>query len=159
MIDEIMKEISLVGLIVIVIACVAGTKIIRQIIETALPAWKKKADENHPDKTYATTMSRWWNKVILYILPVAIGACMGFVNSDFIFGNIQSQSGKIFYGASLGWMSGFIVKIFFQLIQKKTGVDISKVVDIDPTKGKKEKEEKKEEDDDSKSDDQDKEEA
>lgn len=137
MIDEITEKISLIGLVIIVISCIAGTRIIRQIIETAVPAWKKKADENHPDKTYSTTMSRWWNKVILYILPVIIGALMGkFIQSDFIFGNVQSISGKIFYGASLGWMSGFLFKIFIQLIQNKTGVDMIKVADLDVTKGK-----------------------
>jgi Na+/H+ antiporter NhaA len=154
MIDEITKEISLAGLAVIVIACVALTKIVRKIVETSIPAWRKKADENHPDKTYATNMSRWWNQVILYVIPVTIGLLLGFIKSEFIFGKIDTLSGKMFYGASVGWMSGFLVKIFFQLIKEKTGVDVSKVADMDPNPMA-----SVSKDADSTSDDQDKEEA
>lgn len=97
---------------------------LRRIVESAWPKLKKQADANDPKTTYLTTMSRWWNEVILYLLPVILGAFCGLIKSDFLFAGIGDKGGKVIFGAVIGWFASFLYKLLRKVIKQKTGVDI-----------------------------------
>ncbi|MFA5202888.1 MAG: hypothetical protein WC708_00530 [Lentisphaeria bacterium] len=97
---------------------------IRKIVESAWPKLKKQADANDPKLTYLTSMARWWNEVILYLLPVILGSFCGLIKSDFLFAGIGVKGGKIIFGAVVGWFASFLYKLLRRVIKQKTGVDI-----------------------------------
>lgn len=123
MMDEIVSQISITGLFAIVVACITIPSIIRRIVETAWPSVVSLKKDGH--EVFPNGMSRWWNKVILYALPVLVGTLLGLVKSEFLFGaHITTRAGRMFYGMQLGFLSGFLFKILCQLILIKTGVKV-----------------------------------
>jgi hypothetical protein len=105
---------------------------IRKIVEVKWPSLKKQADANDPKITYLTTMSRWWNEVILGLLPVMFGGLSGLIKSDFLFSSIGDRGGKILFGLGVGWFSGFLYKLLWKLIKQKSGLDITPGTSISP---------------------------
>lgn len=122
--DQITSQILRPGTFAVAVAVVVLTFFIRKTVETAVPHLKKKADENEKDVTYATTFARWWNTVILYAIPVTLGACAGFIPSDWIHGDVNDLGGRLLFQGGVGWFSSFMYKVLRKLILKKTGVDI-----------------------------------
>jgi hypothetical protein len=113
------------GTYVLAMAVFILTWLIRAIVETAWPTLKKRADANAVAVTYLTAGSRWWNEVVLYIVPVVIGGAFGLmVSSTFLFGDIQEISTKVTLGGVVGWLASFLYKILRKAIKQKTGVDI-----------------------------------
>jgi hypothetical protein len=113
------------GTLVVAMICVIGTFFVRQIVETAAPQLKKVSDENDLTKaTYNSALARWWNKVILYALPVLIGGGCGYVPSEWLFPSIDTVGARVMVGLVIGWFSTFVYKIIRRLIKQKTGVDI-----------------------------------
>lgn len=103
------------------------TFFIRKVVQIIWPSLKKQADANAPQITYLSPMSRWWNEVILYAIPVAIGGLACIVNSEFLFQGIDG-GGKFMYGAGVGWFSSFLYKALKKAIQTKmVGKEISEV--------------------------------
>lgn len=99
---------------------------IKRVVEGALPRLKKQHDENSPKVTYLTTGARWWNEVILYLLPVLLGALAGaFLKSDFFFDAIGDKGGRIGFGGGVGWFSGFLYKLLKKLIWQKFGLELT----------------------------------
>jgi undecaprenyl pyrophosphate phosphatase UppP len=113
------------GTYVLAMAVFILTWVLRAIVETAWPSLKKHADANCIAYTYKTAGSRWWNEVLLYIIPVAIGGLFGLtVSSSFLFGDIHELSTKVTLGGVVGWLASFLYKILRKAIKQKTGVDI-----------------------------------
>lgn len=98
--------------------------LLRRIVESVWPSLKKQVDANTPGITYLTSMSRWWNEVILYFLPVIVGSAFGMVKSDFFFAGIVDRSGRILFGLVVGWFSSFLYKVLRKIIKVRTGLDI-----------------------------------
>lgn len=96
----------------------------RKIIESINPSLKKVADVNDPSVTYLTTASRWWNEVVLYVLPVIYGMAAGWLKSDFFFNGIGDKGGKVMFGAVVGWFASFLYKLLRKLVKQKLGLDI-----------------------------------
>jgi hypothetical protein len=111
--------------LVFMLGCYVLTFFTRRVLETAIPSLPMKADENDPAPSYPTVMSRWWNKVIVYVLPVAFGALLGLVAKKYPFPDgFQSVSARLLFGVFAGFFSGFVFKIVTQIIGKKFGVDL-----------------------------------
>lgn len=122
---DIIELLTRSGTYVLAMAVFILTWIIRAIVETTWPSLKKRADANAPSATYLTAMSRWWNEVILYMVPVAIGGFFGLtVSSSFLFGDIAELSTKVTLGGVVGWLASFLYKILRKAVKQKTGVDI-----------------------------------
>lgn len=98
----------------------------RRIVQMLFPKLKKQADANSPDITYLSPMSRWWNEVILYAIPVAYGAFSCIVQSTFLFEGIDGGA-KFMYGAGVGWCSSFLYKALKKAMSAKLGVEITEV--------------------------------
>lgn len=121
------------GTFVLAVAIYLLVLMVRRVTESAWPSLKKQADANSPEVTYLTKTSRWWNEVILYFLPVAVGALAGLLKSEFLFGTIGDRGGKILLGVCIGWFSGFLYKCLKRMIAQKTGVSLD--ADSIPPKG------------------------
>lgn len=106
--------------LVFALACWILTFITRRVVETAVPSAKKVADANHPEVTYKTTFARWWNEVILYVIPVAWGGASASVATMYPFPEgIESLSGRLFFGVVVGFFSGFLYKLLKKALLKK----------------------------------------
>jgi hypothetical protein len=109
--DELVKEFSLWGTLALAVMTYIATFFTRRILETAMPWLAKKADENASDITYVNKWARWYNKVLLYAIPVVFGLAWAFIPSKFLFGGIETIGGKLFWGATVGWFSGLFYKL------------------------------------------------
>lgn len=124
--DQAISQFFTAGSVILAISVVIATFFIRRVVETAVPSVKKMADENDPHPTYKTGFARWWNKVILYLIPVLVGACIGMFDIPYLFSieGLDGMSSRVFFGGVVGWMSSVVYKGVRMAIQKKTGVDI-----------------------------------
>lgn len=116
------------------------TWIVRKTVENIWPNLQKQGDANAAKITYCTRMSRWWNEVLLYIIPVAIGGLFGLcVNSTFLFGDINQMSTKVTLGGVVGWLASFMYKVLRKVVKQRLGVDIlpgdAEAVTVDPAPG------------------------
>lgn len=113
------------GTAVLAITVVVLTFFVRRIAETAFPVLRRNAEDHQPEPNYLTVWARWWNKVILYIIPVAVGVGLAYTKVDYLF-QVEGleANARPFFGGVVGWLSSFLYKIFRQMIQKKTGLDI-----------------------------------
>lgn len=113
------------GTYVLALAVFILTWLLRRAVETGFPSLKKCADANALSVTYLTSMSRWWNEVILYILPVFIGGSFGlFGNSTFLFGDIKELTARVTLGGVVGWLSSFMYKVLRKVVKQRLGVDL-----------------------------------
>lgn len=125
--DQAISQFFTAGTAILALSVVIITFFIRRIVETAWPSIKKKADENTPQITYATGFARWWNQVILYAIPVIVGAGIGLFDVPYLFsveGVGGTASSRLFFGGCVGWMSSYLYKIIRLTLKQKTGVDI-----------------------------------
>lgn len=122
--EEITTQILRPGTFAVAVAVVILTFFIRRIVETVWPSLKKAADANAPELTYLTKVSMWWNTVILYAIPVTVGASTSFIASDFLHGDITDFGGRLLFQAGVGWFASFMYKILRKVVLQKTGVDI-----------------------------------
>lgn len=130
--DKAIEQFVNVNSIIYIIAIIATTFFVRRIVETAVPSVTKKADENGKGSTYESGFARWWNQVILYLIPVVVGGLIVQIPLLTEIG-IQTFSGKFVYGMSLGWMSGLVYKVFRRAVANKFGVKIEENSPITPT--------------------------
>lgn len=137
-----MQDIDVVALLtrpgtyVLGVAIFMAIFMLRRIVETSFPRLKKQCDVNAPKVVYLTAMSRWWNEVILYFLPVFLGLASGFIKSDFFFAGIGDKGGRLIFGAVVGWFSSFLYKLLRKVILQKTGVDlVPDITEVDPPAG------------------------
>jgi len=100
--------------------CWILTFLTRKVVETAIPTAKKVVDANVAGATYKTTFARWWNEVILYVLPVAWGSVTATAATMYPFPQgLDSFSARLFFGIVVGFFSGFIYKILKKIVLKK----------------------------------------
>jgi hypothetical protein len=121
--DNALNQLWHIGSLVYGVAVIILTFTVRKIVETAIPSVKKKADENDPEVTYATTFGRYWNQVILYVLPPTVGMLIALMNVSYLHGESgpAELGGRIFNGIVIGGCSAMVYKML-----KKRGVDLSK---------------------------------
>jgi hypothetical protein len=122
--DAIVQQFLSTGTLVLACAVFIATFFVRRVVETAVPSLAKKADENEAGVTYETTFARWWNQVILYAIPVTLGALSGLMNIPFVFGeSIETIVGRCLYGFVVGWFSSFFYKVGRKVLVKNVGVE------------------------------------
>lgn len=122
--DEVVSSLLSYSSVILSLAVVILTFFIRGVVEVAVPSVKKAADENSPDVTYKTSFSEWWNKVILYAIPVVIGATLAVTVKDLAPQGFVGAGGALIYGAIVGWFSSFLYKVFRKILKARTGLDL-----------------------------------
>jgi hypothetical protein len=127
---DILELLTRPGTYVLGIVVYVLTFFTRKVVQLLWPSLKKQADANDPQITYLTPMSRWWNEVILYAIPVAYGGAACIVQSTFLFEGIDGGA-KFMYGAGVGWFSSFLYKAIKKAVQDKIGIkEVSEVTGL-----------------------------
>ena len=123
--DNALDQLMHPGTVIYGVVIIVLTFFIRRLVETASPSVKKQADENDPKLSYGSTFSRYWNQVILYILPPAVGALIGIFNVEYLHGadGPAGLAGRVFNGIFVGGCSAMAYKLL-----KKRGVDLDQAL-------------------------------
>lgn len=127
------------GSIALVVMTVALTFIVRRTVEAAWPALRKREKRTKLDVGsaetrvvgYSTTAARWWNEVVLYVLPLLCGFLWSLLESEFLFTKTLDYAGKLFFAMSLAWMSGLLYKAFKKTVPRIFGVTMEVTTDGD----------------------------
>jgi hypothetical protein len=126
------QDLDIIGLLtrpgtyVLAMAIYISTFFIKRMVQTAMPWLAKQHDANSPKVTYLTSGARWWNEVILYMLPVVLGVLVGaFIHSEFFFDGIGDKGGRLGFGGGVGWFSGILYKILNKLMKQRAGLELS----------------------------------
>lgn len=107
------------GTLALGVAVVIITSFIRRILETYIPTIRQKSDEDSPGATYGNRWARFYNKVGVYYLPVLIGVLIGLlVDSDFLFGSIDTRDGRVFFAMVVAWFSRDVYKFVRGVINR-----------------------------------------
>lgn len=122
--DSALDQLFNLGTMIFAVSIVIATFFIRRVVETQWPSLRKKADENAPIVTYSTTFARWYQTVILYAIPVVVGALLGLLKITYFFPeSVQTPGGRLFYGGVVGWFSSAIYKVVKKALASR-GVDL-----------------------------------
>lgn len=101
--------------VVMMMACYIATLGTRRVVETAMPSLVKKADENAEDMTYATNAARWYQQVVLYLLPIVWGIVLSVSMHDLVPlpfpDGVNTTKGYVLFGTITGFFSAFAYKI------------------------------------------------
>lgn len=131
--DSVVSQFLTAGSAILALSVVIVTFFVRRVVETAVPSLKKMADENDPSLTYAHLGARWWNQLVIYLLPVVTGSAITAANVPFlVMPGMTALSTRIFFGAVVGWFSSVIYKAVRMAIKTRTGVDINPTASIVP---------------------------
>ncbi len=123
--DQFFEQLFRRETIYLVFIVIIGTFFIRRIVETAMPSIKGHIN-GQLGETYKTKLGLWWNSVILYALPVVLGALIALIAfKEIVPDNISTRPGAAAWGAIIGWCSSFIYKVVRKFLKKKTGVDLT----------------------------------
>lgn len=107
--------------------CVLGigvfilTFFIRRICETAWPVLKPNASAEEAKPLYVTKISLWWNTIIIYAIPVLLGAGLTLAAPGYFRPDTKSAVALTMYGCCIGWFSGFIYTIVLKMFMAKIG--------------------------------------
>ena len=121
--DEAVEQLLKFGTLVYAVSIVIVTFFIRRTLETKWPDLRKKADENAPAITYSSSVARWYQQVFLYAIPVVVGMSMGLLDVPFFPETITTMSGRICFGAVVGWLSSAVYKVVKKTLAKR-GIDL-----------------------------------
>jgi hypothetical protein len=134
--DQLFEQLLSRETIYLAFVVVIGTFFVRRIVETAVPSCKDKANGKLGSE-YKTKFGLWWNSVLLYAIPVAIGSLVAILafGSDYLPDDLKTRTGAGLWGGVIGWCSSFIYKVVRKFLLKKTGVDLTPGP-ADPTKKK-----------------------
>jgi len=124
--DQLFEQLLSRETIYLAFVVVIGTFFVRRIVETAVPSCKDKANGKLGSE-YKTKFGLWWNSVLLYAIPVAIGSLVAVLafGSDYLPDDLKTRPGAGMWGGVIGWCSSFIYKVVRKFLKKKTGVDLT----------------------------------
>lgn len=110
--DRALDQLLNFGTMILAVSIVIVTFFTRRIVETQWPSLRKKSDENDSAITYSTPFARWYQTVILYAIPVALGGLIGLLDAPYFFPeSVKTAEGRVFFGGVVGWFSGGIYKV------------------------------------------------
>jgi hypothetical protein len=112
------------GIYVLGVAIYFLTRLIRRIVENI---WPSLNDVKNPvpgqvliEGKYPTTMSLWWNTVILYALGPAIGTASGYAPIPFVYGELKGD-GRALVGLVVGFCCALLFKIVKRGYEQRAG--------------------------------------
>lgn len=81
-------------------------------------------------------MSWWWNEVVLYLLPMLLGAVTALSFLQYPFPEmVKAASTRFVYGVVCGGLSGFVYKMAKSVLKKKAaeaGIEVKVGPDSEP---------------------------
>lgn len=113
------------GTAIIAIVVVILNFFVKRIVEMTWPKLRPVGGEMDHKPMYSGKAGMWWNEVGLYALPVLIGSTFGrFVDEPFMFGDISTIKGRVFYAGVVGWFADFLYTVVQKALYKSTGVEL-----------------------------------
>lgn len=130
--DEVVEQLVSYRTLILMVTVLIGTFFIRRIVETAAPKVKQAAPETALAVTYTNPWAVWWNQVILYVIPVALGVVLSLTIKDWMPSVVTnadsappiSKGGLVIYGVLTGWFASFGYKVVRKALKQKTGIDL-----------------------------------
>ena len=74
------------------------------------PDKTKSKDGKTKKVTYANRFAEVYNEVLLYAMPYPFAALFAISDNSFVFGELESYTGRLFFAFLVGTFSGLIVK-------------------------------------------------
>jgi hypothetical protein len=122
-----------IGIALIAYICTAVT---RRIVETQWPVLKKQADELASLATYASNVAKWYQQVVLYLMPLVYGSLTGLAAKSYPWPNgIHGWSSRVALGVICGFFSGYVYKLVTRMFGQKVGLDVSQWGNKEPKPG------------------------
>lgn len=123
--DAAVEQFLTKGTALIAIMVVIINFFVKKTIELKWPKLKPTGTAMDHKPMYSGKASEWWNEIGLYALPVFIGCTIGrFVNESFLFGEIATITGRVFYAGVVGWFADFLYTVITKALYKSTGVQL-----------------------------------
>lgn len=124
--DDVVSQLVSYRSLILMVVVLIGTFFIRRIAELAFPKLKQAAPETALAVSYTNPWSVWWNQVILYAIPVILGAVLALSITDWTPEGMPqiSKPGLALYGVLLGWFASFGYKVLRKAFKQKTGIDL-----------------------------------
>lgn len=120
--DDAFKEFFGPHTLIFAAVCWIGTFFIRRVVEARWPWLRKAAGALEGKATYSTPTAMWWNQVVLYTIPPALGAVVALLNVITLPVSLQSTGSRVLFGVVIGFFSGYLFKIFKPLIVRIFGL-------------------------------------
>jgi hypothetical protein len=122
-----------IGIALVAYICTAVT---RRIVETRWPGLKKQADELSASVTYGSNFAKWYQQVILYLMPLVYGGAAGVCAKFYPWpSGVHNWVSRMVLGIICGFFSGYAYKLIARLIGQKVGLDVSQIANSDPKPG------------------------
>lgn len=123
--DAAVEQFLTKGTALIAIMVVIINFFVKKTIELKWPKLKPTGTAMDHRPMYSGKVSEWWNEIGLYALPVFIGCTIGqFVKEPFLFGEISTTVGRVFYAGVVGWFADFLYTVITKALYKSTGVQL-----------------------------------
>lgn len=120
--DDLLGMIFRPGTLVLAVVIYASTHILRRVVETARPDLRRQATEMDKAAMYGSRLAMWWNEVVLYTLPVIVGALFAMKPSPFLFGEELPTKDRALLACGVGWFSGTVYKAIRKALLAKAGL-------------------------------------
>lgn len=130
--DEVVSQLLSYKTVILMVAVTIGTFFTRRVVETAAPTLKQVASEMDRAPMYPNQWAVWWNGVIIYLIPVILGAVLALSVKDLVVLDFASKSGLAMYGSTCGWFSATGYKILRKVLQARVGVELPGGTDPPP---------------------------
>jgi hypothetical protein len=110
--DNLLKDFSLLGISALAVVIVVLSTLVRRVVELALPELKKDERKGSTTKVtiYSGSLATWYNEFLLYLLPYLVASVVATVKVPFIYGDINTYSGRLFFALLVATFSATIYK-------------------------------------------------
>ncbi len=123
--DAAVAQFLTTGTVLIAIMVVILNFFVKRSVEMIWPKLKPTGKELDHKPMYQGKAGMWWNEIGLYALPMFIGCTIGaLVNEAFLFGEITTHTGRVFYAGVVGWFADFLYTVVQKFLYKSTGVQL-----------------------------------
>jgi hypothetical protein len=123
--DAAVAQFLTTGTVMIAIMVVIVNFFVTRTVEMVWPRLKPTGAAMDHKPMYAGKAGMWWNEIGLYALPMVIGCTIGgLVNETFLFGDITTHTGRVFYAGVVGWFADFLYTVIQKVLYKSTGVQL-----------------------------------
>jgi hypothetical protein len=124
--DQLIKDFSLLGLASLAVMTVVSVALTRRVLELAFPwlAVDKQRSEKVTVVTYVNRFAKVYNELVLYLLPYLWAAVFALAQTDFLFGQIGTYTGRLFLAFMVATFSQLFYKSAKQAVPKLFGVTV-----------------------------------
>lgn len=110
--DNLLENFTLLGVAALAVVIVIISTLSRKVVELALPELVK--DERRTSTTkvtiYSSKLAAWYNELLLYLLPYLVASLIAVLKVPFIYGDLDSYTGRFFFSMLIATASAGIYK-------------------------------------------------